>query len=231
MSETEDRKGDENGREGDGGGENGDGFDPDAVAAEAGVELPDVPDWDDEYLDRVSDRLMFSYDLEKARRIRGERFEMFGAMRVESRKQFFHPALSFANHESREYLFVRRAPRVTVGELERLVELGHELAGDEEWVVADEEHYGTDFTFVAVVDDVAEDVRSFVESFSDRTLLKFGYYGHYEVNLVVVAPDEQDAVASRSADVVQAFTLWERVRPGDERGILRRIADRLRNRT
>jgi hypothetical protein len=231
MSEIEDRKGDGNGRGGDGGGENGDGFDPDAVAAEAGVELPDVPDWDDEYLDRVSDRLMFSYDLEKARRIRGERFEMFGTMRVESRKQFFHPALNFANHESREYLFVRRVPRVTVDELERLVELGHELAGDEEWVVADEEHYGTDFTFVAVVDDVAEDVRSFVESFSDRTLLKYGYYGHYEVNLAVVAPDERDAVASRSADVVQAFTLWERVRPADERGILRRIADRLRTRT
>lgn len=220
MSETEDRDGDD--------GLGGEEFDPEAVAAEAGIELPDVPDWDDEYLDRVSDRLMFNYDLERARRIRGERFEMFGTMRIESRKQFFHPVLNYANHETREYLFARRTPRVTVAELERLVELAHELADDAEWLVADEEHYGTDFTFVAVVSDLSDDVREFVDSFSDRTLLKFGYFGHYEVNLVVVVPETHEVVASENADVAQAFALWDDVQPLDDRGLVRRIVDRLR---
>ncbi|SFH00663.1 hypothetical protein SAMN04488063_3561 [Halopelagius inordinatus] len=211
--------------------EGGDGreeFDPEAVAAEAGVELPDVPDWDDEYLDRVSDRLMFNYDLERARRIRGERFEMVGTMRILNRKQFFHPALDYANHESREYLFVRRDSRVTVAELERLVELAHELADDPEWVVADEEHYGTEFTFVAVVSDLSDDVRAFVDSFSDRTLLKFGYYGHYEINLVAVAPETREVVASENADTARAFALWDDVQAFDDRGLLGRLLDRLR---
>ena len=209
--------------------DDGDGsFDPKAAAEEAGIDLSDVPDWADEYLDRVSDRLMFNYDLEKDRRVRGERFDLFGEMRIESEKRFFHPALNYANHETREFLFARRVPTATLTELERLVDLGHELAG--EWIDADEEHFGTDFTFVLVADAVPEDVRTFVADFSDRTLLKFGYYGHYEVNLAVVAPEADDAVASEGADAARAFTLWDDVDPtaGSGRGVVARLLDRLR---
>jgi hypothetical protein len=205
-----------------------DEFDPKAAAEEAGIDLSDVPDWDDEYLDRVSDRLLFNYDLERGRTVAGERFDLFGEMRIESEKHFFHPALNYANHESHEFLFARRVAHTTVAELERLAELAHELADGDDWFVADEEHYGTDFTFVVVADEIADDVRSFVADFSDRNLIKFGYYGHYEVNLAVVAPDEEDSVASDGADVAQAFTLWDDVTAPDRRGVVARVLDRLR---
>ncbi|QLK26989.1 hypothetical protein HYG81_05110 [Natrinema zhouii] len=182
-----------------------------------------VPDWDDEYLDRVSDRLMYNYDLEKDRRVGGERWDLYGEMRVLSQKQFFHPALSYADHEAEEYLFARRESRPTVAELEQLVDLGHELA--DERVVPDEEHFGTDFTFVLVADELPDDVREFVAGFRDRTLLKFGYHGHYEVNLLVVVPEAETYVASEAADVVEAFTLWEDVSAPEE-GILSRFAKR-----
>jgi hypothetical protein len=209
-------------------GEDDERFDPEAVAAEAGIDLPDVPEWDDEYLDRVSDRLMFNYDLERGRTVRGERFDLFAEMRMQSQKHFFHPALNYGHHEAREFLFARRVDRASVAELERLVDLGHELADDEEWVVPDEEHYGTDFTFVLVAPEIPADVREFVADFSDRTLLKFGYYGHYEVNLVVVAPEEREAVGSESADATQAFALWRDVETRDDRGFLARLVARLR---
>jgi hypothetical protein len=205
-----------------------DRFDPEAVAAEAGIELPDVPEWDDEYLDRVSDRLMFNYDLERGRTVRGERFDLFGEMRMESQKHFFHPALNYGHHEAQEYLFARRVDRVSVPELERLVGLAHDLADEKTWVVPDEEHFGTDFSFVLVAPEIPEEVREFVAGFADRTLLKFGYYGHYEVNLVVVAPDDEDAVASENADAVQAFALWRDVETRDDRGFLARVVARLR---
>lgn len=184
----------------------------------------DVPDWDDEYVDRASDRLMFNYDLEKDRRIRGERFDLFGEMRMASQKHFLHPSLSFAHHEAREYLFVRRADAVAVSDFERLAELGHELA--DEWVEADEEHYGTEFTFVLVAPSIPDAVRSHVEGFRDRTLLKFGYYGHYEINLVAVAPDREDLVSSENADVRAAFATWEAIEK-EEPGLLDLIARRL----
>lgn len=195
-----------------------DRVDPDRLPAEV---REAVPDWDDPYLDRVSDRLMFHYDLERNRRVRGERWDLYGEMRVENQKQFVHPALNYANHAAEEYLLARRGGSVSVPELERLVDLGHDLA--DEYVVADEEHYGTDFTFVLVVDAIPEEVRAFVEGFRDRTLLKFGYYGHYDVNLLVVAPDERTFVASEAADVAQAFALWEDV-DAPEEGLLSRIA-------
>ncbi|GAB3676558.1 hypothetical protein [Halopiger thermotolerans] len=182
-----------------------------------------VPDWEDEYLDRVSDRLLYNYDLEKDHRVGGERWDLYGEMRVRSQKQFFHPALSYADHEAEEYLFARRESRPTVAELERLVDLGHDLA--DELVVPDEEHFGTDFSFVLVANEIPDDVRAFVEGFRDRTLLKFGYHGHYEVNLVVVVPDEEDHVASEAADVAEAFTLWDDVTTPDE-GLLSRFAKR-----
>ncbi|GAA0263445.1 hypothetical protein [Halobacterium noricense] len=174
-----------------------------------------VPTWDDEYFDRVSDRLMYSYDLERDDAVRGERFDLYGELRVLNQKQFFHPALSYADHETEEHVFARRTGRPTVADLEALVAFGHDLADD--WVDADEEHYETKFTFVLVADKLPDDVASFVEGFRDRTLLKYGYYGHYEVNLVVVAPDDEDAVASEQADVADAFALWgdvEREREG-----------------
>ncbi|RLM96447.1 hypothetical protein [Haloarcula sp. Atlit-7R] len=192
-------------------------------------ELPDeiveeVPHWtDDPYFDRVGDRLMYNYTLERDHRLRGERWDLYGEMRVLNQKQFFHPALSYGDHESEEFLYARRVTRPTVGELKRLVELGHDLA--DERVTANEEHYRTDFTFVLVADELPEEVRSFVEGQRERTLLKYGYYGHYEVNLGVVVPDEQVAVAGEAADVVEAFVLWEDVTQPEE-GVLSRLAKR-----
>lgn len=173
----------------------------------AGGERPDVPDWEDEYFDRVADRLMYHYDLEKDRRARGERFPLYGRMEMHTQKHFLHPALSYAHHETTEHLFATRVDAVGVADVERYVELGHELA--EAWIDADEEHYGTDFTFVLVTAELPGEVRSFVSGFKDRSLLKLGYHGHYEVNLVVVAPRTEEIVASESADVRRAFALWE----------------------
>jgi hypothetical protein len=55
--------------------------------------------------------------------------------------------------------------------------------------------------------------------------LKFGYYGHYEVNLIVVAPEHRTAVASETADAVQAFALWNDLED-TEPGLLERVARR-----
>ncbi|MFP8957147.1 hypothetical protein ACLI4Y_10485 [Natrialbaceae archaeon A-CW3] len=197
-------------------------------AASEADELPDelwaeVPEWDDEYLDRVAHRLIYSYDLEKDYRLEGERWDLYGEMRVLTQKQFVHPALSYADHESEEYLFARRDPRPTVRELERLVHLGHEVA--DERITADEEHFGTDVSFVLVADELTDDVCDYVSGFRDRTLLKFGYYGHYDVNLVLIVPEDEDHVASEAADVAEAFTLWETVTTPEE-GILSRFAKR-----
>ena len=200
----------------------------DAGTASTADDLPQeirdaVPDWDDEYFDRVSDRLMYSYDLEKDHAAAGERWDLYGEMRVRNQKQFFHPALSYADHESEEYLFARREARPTVRELERLVDLGHDVADDR--IVADEEHYGTDVTFVLIANELSDDVREFVSGFRDRTLLKFGYYGHYDVNLLVVAPEAEERVASEAAAVSEAFTLWDDVSEPED-GFLSRFAKR-----
>ena len=184
----------------------------------------DVPNWEDEYLDRVSDRLMYNYDLEKDVTLHGESFAMAGEMRLESEKHFFHPSLNYANHEAREYLYARRQSAVTVADLERLVELGNEVA--EERVDRQDDHFSTDVTFVLVVPAIDDAVASFVESFSGRNLLMFGFHGHYEVNLAVVSPDDQQSVASKNADVVTAFETWadiERESPGLLGTILRRL--------
>jgi len=192
-------------------------------------ELPDeivenVPYWDtDPYLDRVSDRLMYNYDLSKDHRVAGETWPLYGEMRVLTQKQFFHPALSYGDHEAEEYLFVTRRARPSVAALERLVALGHDLA--DERVDGDEEHYRTDLTFVVVAETIPEDVADYVADFRDRTLLKFGYYGHYEINLVVVAPDAERLVSSEQADVASAFALWANVER-ESPGFLSRIARR-----
>jgi len=182
-----------------------------------------VPEFDDEYLDRVAGRLLYNYDLQKDHTVRGEQWDLYGEMRVKSQKQFFHPALSYGDHESEEYLLARRANHPTVDELNRLVDLGHELA--DEWISADEEHYGTDITFILISKEIPEAVVDYVTGFRDRTLLKFGYYGHYDVNLVVVDPEAEQCVASEAADVVAAFQLWDDVKTPDE-GVLSRFAKR-----
>lgn len=182
-----------------------------------------VPQWDDEYFDRVSDRLMYSYDLTADHRVGGERWDLYGELRMLTQKQFFHPALSYADHEQQEYLFARRESHPTPTDLDRLVELGHDLA--DELIVADEEHFGTDLTFVLVADELSDAVREYVSGFRDRTLVKYGYYGHYDVNLVVVDPENERYVASEAADSAEAFVLWESVSAPDE-GFLSRFAKR-----
>jgi len=174
---------------------------------EPAEEEPDVPDWEDEYVDRVSDRLQFNYDLEKDRVVHGGQFSLYGEMQMHHEKHLFHPVLSFAHHDSFEHLFARRLEGVTVGDLERLVALGHDVA--DAWVEPDEEHYCTDFAFAVVTDEIPDDVREFVADFRDRTLLTYGYHGHYEIHLLVVAPDRETIVSSREAHVEEAFRLWE----------------------
>lgn len=197
-----------------------DRYDPAALPAEI---RDNVPDYDDEYLDRVSDRLMYSYDLDRDVVVDDERFELYAAMRMRSQKQFLHPALSYADHDMMEHLFARRVSTPTVGELERLVEFAHDVAAER--VNANEQHYGTDITVVLVADRLSDDVAAFVDGFRDRTLLKFGYYGHYEVNLIVVVPDEERLVASDAAAIAGAFRLWEPVETPAE-GFFSRFAKR-----
>ncbi|MFC4450599.1 hypothetical protein [Halorussus aquaticus] len=199
---------------------------PDDAQVPDDAQAPDdVPDWDDEYVDRVSDRLMFNYDLEKEYRLRGRTFTMYGELRMESQKHFLHPSVNYANYEAREHLFVRRAETVSRADLDELVELGHDLA--DEWIDPDEEHYGTEFTFAVVVPEIPDEIREYVAGFEDRTLLKFGYYGHYEVNLLVAAPEREEAVESQSADVATAFRTWTDVTE-ERSGLLARLVAAIR---
>ncbi|ELY40463.1 hypothetical protein [Natronorubrum tibetense] len=186
--------------------------------------LEGVPDWDDEYVDRVSDRLMHNYDLEKDYSVEGETFTLYGQMALSSKKHFLHPALSLAEHESTEHLFVRRVDRVDDRTLDRFVDLGERLA--DEWIDPDEEHFSTDFTFVAVAPSIPDEVRDRVSGFDGRTLLKYGYHGHYEINLAVVSPESEALVASENADVATAFRLWDSIER-EEPGILDLISRRL----
>ena len=188
-------------------------------------ELADIPNWDDEYVDRVSDRLLHNFDLEKDYTVHGREFTLYGRMVMESQKHFFHPSLNYANHSTTEHLFVQRVRSLTPRQLEQTIAFGHDLADD--WIEADEEHFSTDFTFVFVAPTIPGDVRDFVAEFRDRTLLKYGFHGHYEVNLVVVAPEGEDVVASRNADVSQAFRTWAPIEPEPEPGLLGLIARRL----
>ncbi|WP_121741342.1 hypothetical protein [Natronorubrum halophilum] len=194
-----------------------------ADAASAGS-LERVPDWDDEYVDRVSDRLMHNYDLEKDYALEGERFTLYGRMALSSKKHFLHPALSLAEHESTEHLFVRRVDAVDDRTLDRFVELGERLA--DEWIDPDEEHFSTDFTFVAIAPTIPEEIRERVSGFDGRTLLKYGYHGHYEINLAVVSPDGEELVASENADIAAAFQLWEPIEK-NEPGLLGLLSRRL----
>jgi len=170
------------------------------------AEEPDVPDWADEYLDRVSGRLLFNYDLEKDVRAGEERFALYGEMRMRNEKHFFHPALSFAEHESYEHVYARRQDAVDVADVEALVALGHDLADGE--IDPHPDHYSTEFVFVLVTDEITPPVRAFVDDFRKRTMLKYGFHGHYEIQLIVVAPDAEDVVSSRNAHVEEAFRLW-----------------------
>jgi hypothetical protein len=183
----------------------------------------ELPTWDDAYLDQVGGRLVHNYDLERDRRVRGEQFALYGEMVIENKKHFLHPSIEIANHHSYEHLFARRDGQVSAQNLDTLVDLGHDLA--EEWIDPDEEHYSTEFTFVTVVDRIPEQVRSKVRGLDERTLLKYGYNGHYEVNLVVVAPERKQIVANDAADVETAFRTWETIER-EEPGLLQMIARR-----
>jgi hypothetical protein len=208
-----------------GGGATDDGRPDDPYESlEPAEEDPDVPDWDDEYLDRVSDRLMYNYDLERDVTAGGESFALGGEMRMLNKKHFLHPSITLGEHESFEYVYARRQPTVRVADFERLVELGHELA--DERVEHSEDHFSTEFVFVLVTDSIPESVASFVTDFSERELLNYGYYGHYEIHLVAVAPAAEAIAASRDAHVEEAFRLWAPI-DESEPGLFELITRRL----
>ncbi|EMA35402.1 hypothetical protein C446_12434 [Halobiforma nitratireducens JCM 10879] len=179
-----------------------------------------VPDWDDEYLDRVAGRLVHTYDLEKDVLAGRNRFDLYGELRVESSKHMFHPSVQYANHHMREYLYADRRSSVSVADLEELVALGHDLA--DERVDPNDEHRATEFTFVLVVPDIPQEVRSFVAEFRDRTLIRFGFHGHYEIHCCVVAPERETIVASDRTEIDAAFALWEDLESGGD-GLLARV--------
>lgn len=189
-------------------------------------EPPVAPELDDEYLEAVSRRLQYNYDLETEYALEGVSVELYGRMELHNQKHFFHPAISFAHHETHEHLFVRRVDGVTDTDLEWALEVGHDLADD--WIEPHDEHYCTSFTFVFVAPAVPETVRTRVAGLDERTLLKYGFHGHYEVNVVVVAPDERDLVANEAADVEEAFRMWDPIEESTT-GILGRLLGRLRS--
>ena len=153
----------------------------------------------------------------------GERFGLYGRLEVENHKQFLHPSISYGHHEKVGHLFVRRADGVTAADLDRLADLGETLA--EEWIDPDERHYETEFVFALVVPEIPEEIGERVVDLESRTLLSYGYHGHYWLRFVVVSPKNETVVASPGADVAAAFRLWsEGGGKGDgESGVLGRF--------
>lgn len=195
--------------------------------AEADPDFEPRPEWDDDYLDEVAERLQYHYDLERDYALENasgvrRQWDLYGRLDLQRRKYFLHPKLSYGHHDTDEHLFARYVDAVTTSDLDALVDLGHRLA--DERIIADERHYSTEFTFVLIAPSIPDAVRAYVDGFRDRTLLKYGYYGHYEVNLAVVAPTEEQFIASEQAEVAAAFRTWEPLSEPD-RGLFGRIAD------
>lgn len=178
-----------------------------------------LPALEDDYLARVARRLVSSYDLKSTAEAGGATFDLGGELRVESSKHLFHPSVSYANHHMREHLYADRRASVSREDLEELVELGHELA--DRRVEPSSEHKATEFTFVVVAPSIPDDVESFVRGFKDRTLLKYGLHGHYEIHCCVVAPDRQAVVASGRTEIDEAFVVWRS--PEKKRGWFGRL--------
>ncbi|GAA0303744.1 hypothetical protein [Halarchaeum salinum] len=195
------------------------GVSADATPAD---EAPARPVWDDAYLDDVAERLQYSFDLERDVDLDGETWPLYGQLNLEREKYFLHPSISYGRHDSDEHLFARRVDGLDTTDLDALVELGHQLA--DERITPNERHYSTEFTFALVVPEIDAAVRDYVSGFRERTLLKYGYYGHYEVNLLVVAPKREACVASEEADVADAFRTWDAPATRD-RGLFGRLAD------
>jgi len=188
-------------------------------------EQHEVPDWDDDYLDRVSDRLLSNFDMSKDATVGDYTFDLYGRMLIKNQKEFFHPALRYGYHESTEHLMVQRRDAVTLDDVETFEAFAHALADD--WIENTEDHFETIFTFVLVVPELPEDVRNTVAGYRERPLLKYGFNGHYEINFVVVSPDEEDLVASEQADVWRAFQLWSNVDDGVPPGVFGRLKAKL----
>lgn len=205
------------------------GADPDGGDGETGADPDDspgrpgaVPDWDDGYLDRVADRLMYSYDLGKDVEVAGAPVPLYGRLVVRNQKHLFHPSVRYGYHEAVEHLFVERIDHPRPVDLRRLRERGETLA--ESWIEPDEDHFETAFTFVVVAESLPSSVRSFVADHDERTLLRWGLNGHYEVRFVVVAPQAETAVSTPSADVAAAFRLWDDGKEeSDDGGLLARL--------
>lgn len=187
---------------------------------------PPRPQWDDDYLDEVAGRLMFSFDLEKDRDVEGTRFDLYGLMQVESKTHIFHPLMDYGNHFSYEHLFVKRASHIDLDDIDRQIDLGHELAS--EWIIPDSEHYSTEFTFVSIVPEIPEAVADRVEAYKDRTLMKLGYHGHYEINLVVVNPADEEMNRSQNVDTHRAFRTWEDIENPERPGFIGRVLQSIR---
>ncbi len=199
---------------------------PGGAPSETADPAADVPTWEDEYFQTVSRRLVHNYDLQRDYRVRGESFALYGHMELHSQKQFLHSALSIAHHEAHEHVFLRRAETASQQTIDRVIALGHDLA--EEWIDADEEHYSTEFVFGFIVPEIPAALASRVRDVDERTLLKLGYNGHYDIGIVLIAPETRQLAASEAVDIVEALRTWEPI-DHDDAGWLGRIVRRLRS--
>lgn len=192
-----------------------------------GDDPAEIPQWDDAYLTTLSERLHQNYDLVKDRSVHDQQFALYGHMELHNQRYVLHPALSVGHYEIHEHLFVRRVEAVSERDIQHLVEFGHELAEDATWIDPDEEHYATEFTFVLIAPSIPEAVRSRVSGIDERSLLKYGYNGHYEINVAVVAPTAEQIVSNDAADIAPALRTWDPTDTGPS-GVLGRLRQWLR---
>lgn len=183
-----------------------------------------IPELTDPYLETVGQRLVHNYDLESDYTVNGEQFDLYGYLEVHNKRQVLHPALSVGHHEAREHVFLKRTETLSEADLDRVIELGHALA--EEWITADEEHYSTEFIFAFVTTSLAAPVSNRIEELDERTLLKFGYHGHYDIHIAAVDPTQQHLVSNAAFDLTEALRTWDPV-SGTDPGLVTRLVRRL----
>jgi len=158
-----------------------------------------------DYLALLKSRLTRYFDLQEKAQVLGWEIDLFGTLRLESRRYILDPRWVMDRYHCFEYCFVKAFSRaVTLEDIQQFQSFLRQAEG--EFVHPDFEHMRSYLTGVIVAPKVAsEELKRSVRQMRWRRSYALGLKGWSEIRLVLVDLDGGDVTGNRAAREVLSY--------------------------
>lgn len=159
----------------------------------------------DEYIDIISEKLTYNYNVEKEKDLNGTMFDLHAICNVNNSKFIGSKKIVVYAYDNNSYIYVKNFKTLSIEDVRNVLDANAEKLLTSTQV--DSEHMSTHYTIVFVTESsLPSELKNFIKKYRKQKSYAFGFKGWSSIGVVLVSLGENEIVYNKDArKIYKAF--------------------------